>query len=112
MPKSLIVVFVTVPNIELGKTISKALIEDKLVACVNILPKIISLYKWDDILQEEEELLLICKSTADKFEEISQIVKSLHTYQVPEIISITIENSEINYKKWIIESLNEELSNE
>jgi periplasmic divalent cation tolerance protein len=103
---NLILVFVTVPNIDLAKAISKELIENKLVACVNIFPKITSIYQWEGKLCEEEELLLICKSISPNFDEISKKVKEIHPYDIPEIISVPLDNCENNYKKWLLESTN------
>lgn len=93
--------FITVPSKELGEIITNALIEQHLVACVNIIPQVTSIYRWKGEICRDSELLCIMKTSEDKIETIIQKVKELHSYEVPEIIFIPIEAGLPAYLKWI-----------
>jgi periplasmic divalent cation tolerance protein len=95
------VIFCTVPNIESGEKIANLLVEQKLAACVNIVPGLRSIYRWEDKICDDCELLLVIKTRSSIFEQIKSSIKSLHPYSVPEIISIPIKDGDDNYLKWI-----------
>lgn len=97
--------FVTVPNIEVAKNLSKGLVEKKLAACVNILPSITSIYEWEGKIEEDNELLLMIKTRSSRVDEISSFVRENHPYDVAEVISSTIENGNAPYLKWIGETV-------
>lgn len=101
-----VLIFITVPNEGLALKIARALIEKKLAACVNITPKIKSIYSWQDKICEDDEFLMLVKSKEEVFEELKQEVVNLHTYDIPEIIMINIENGLRNYLNWIDQSVN------
>ncbi len=82
-----------------AKKIAKALIEEKRAACVNIVPKVVSLYMWGGKLCEDEEVLLIIKAV--EFEPVRQKIKELHSYEVPEIIALEIKEAEKSYLEWM-----------
>jgi len=100
-----IVVFVTCTNKEEGEKISQALVEKKLVACVNLIPEISSRYWWQGKIETSNEVLLIIKSKKSLFKEIVAEVKRLHSYTVPEIIALPIINGNKDYLDWIEESV-------
>lgn len=81
---------VTVPSMQVGKHLANALLERNAVACVNILPSVTSIYRWKGAIQEEQELLLICKSQRQHMQLISEIVRSNHPYEVPEVIQMPV----------------------
>ncbi|RPI84375.1 MAG: divalent-cation tolerance protein CutA [Chloroflexi bacterium] len=100
-----IVVLITVPSREVGKTIAYSLVEKRLAACVNILPGMTSIYTWEKAVQEEEEVLLVVKTRAEIFEEeFIPAVKAIHPYDVPEIIALPIVKGWKPYLDWIMES--------
>ena len=101
---SYIVCLVTIDDPEKAAQIARILVEKKLVACVNILPQIRSIYTWKGQLCDETELLMIMKTRGDRFGELQTAVKELHPYEVPEIISLNIEGGLAAYLKWIDES--------
>ena len=103
---SYIVCLVTIDDPEKAAQIARILVEKKLVACVNILPQIRSIYTWKGQLCDETELLMIMKTRGDRFGELQTAVKELHPYEVPEIISLNIEGGLAAYLKWIDESTN------
>jgi periplasmic divalent cation tolerance protein len=100
-----IVIFITVPEYDIGKNIADILINEKLAACVNITGKINSTYFWQGNVENDDEYLLIIKTRKDKFEELSQKVKENHPYSVPEIIAMPIIVGSKDYLNWIDETL-------
>lgn len=94
---------VTVPNIEEGKKIAKILIEDKIVACVNIIQNIFSLYRWKGKIEEDNEHLLIIKTNEQKSNQVIDKINEIHSYENPECIGFTIEKGSESYLNWINE---------
>lgn len=103
-----IVVYITVSSSEEAERISRGLLDEKLIACANIVPGIVSLFHWKGEICKENELLIIAKSRAKLFNDIASLVKRLHSYTVPEIISIPIICGSNDYLKWIRETTREE----
>src|SRR6185369_2401486 len=99
-----IAVFVTADDLELARRIAEELVQRRLVACVNIVPGIESIYRWHGALQRDREVLLIIKSSRHRFAEIEALVKELHTYQVPEVIALPIDHGSQAYLDWLQES--------
>jgi len=100
-----VAVFVTVPSKKEAQIIAQSLIKDKLAACVNIVGNISSLFYWKGKIDKARELLLIIKSKKSKLGKISKCVKSLHSYEIPEIIALPIISGEKKYLGWLDESL-------
>ena len=101
-----IVVLVTVGSDKEAQKISKALVEAKLVACVNAVPSIQSIFRWQGKMCEDSEILLIAKSVKDKLPGIIKKVKELHSYDVPEIIALPIIGGSEDYLNWLVEETN------
>lgn len=100
-----IAVFVTASSKKEAAGIARKLIENKAAACVNIIDKAVSLFWWKGKIDCSKEALLIIKSKKEKLPRIIKIVKSAHSYQVPEIIAFPIIGGDKNYLKWIDESI-------
>ncbi len=100
-----IVVFVTCGSEEEGLKIANALVDERLAACVNLISPIRSIYRWEGKIWDEKEWLLIIKTQKDRFEELEKKVKSLHSYSVPEIISLSIIEGSSAYLDWIRENI-------
>lgn len=97
-----IVVLITAPSTGVAETISNALLEKELVACVNIVPSINSLYKWEGEINNDKEVLLIFKTRCELFDDtFINAVKEQHPYDVPEIIALPIVSGSEDYLKWI-----------
>ncbi len=101
MNTSYIIVFVTCSSAEEAEKIASALVEKRVAACGNIVPDIRSIFWWKDSLESEQELLLILKSRSELFPQIEEIVTSLHSYDLPEIIAIPIVTGSDAYLDWI-----------
>ena len=89
---------------ENAETIARELVSQKLAACVQISP-ITSFYRWNGAVQHEPELLLQIKTTADRFAGVETLVKSLHTYELPELAMVDITGGSHEYLRWITESV-------
>ncbi len=98
-----ILVFMTASSREEAEAIARCLVGDRLAACVNILPGVRSIFRWEDKLSEEDEIFLVAKSTRGRFQGLVQKVHELHSYQVPEIIAIPVVEGAANYLRWISE---------
>jgi periplasmic divalent cation tolerance protein len=95
------VVFITVDSAKQAEKIANILVEKKLAACVNIVPRISSIYWWQGKIERTNELLLIVKTRKKLFKQLMKEVKSIHTYTVPEIIALPIVDGSPDYIKWI-----------
>jgi len=102
-----IVIFITAANKKEAKRIAGELVKHKLAACVNIVDKIDSFFRWQGKIDTSEETLLIVKSSKSKLAQIIKLVKSIHSYKVPEIIALPIIGGLKSYLKWIGESVSE-----
>lgn len=96
-----IVVFITAPTKKEAEKIGRVMVEKKLAACANILPSVTSFFSWEGKVCREDESLMILKSRADLFEGLSEAVKKLHSYTVPEIIALPVSAGSADYLKWI-----------
>lgn len=99
-----IIVLVTAASHDEAVTISRALVEEHLAACVNIVPQLRSLFFWEGKTQEAAEALLICKSRKPLIDRLISRVKGLHSYSVPEIIALPIVAGSREYLAWLEDS--------
>lgn len=99
-----IMVISTTGNIEEAKMIAGKLLDNKLAACVNIIPKVISMYHWKNDVVSDEEVMLIIKTRKEMFDEVKASILKNHSYEVPEIISLNISNGSQEYLDWIFKS--------
>ena len=104
-----IVVLVTAPSQKEAVRIGKAVVNAQLAACVNIVPGIRSLFRWEGAVSDESEVLMVLKSRADLFSELARTVKALHRYQVPEVIALPIVHGTPDYLAWIRQSTRKSL---
>ena len=96
-----IVIFVTTSSKKEAQKISVSLIKAKLAACVNIVDKVDSVFLWENKVQKAKEFLLMIKSTKAKFTQVKKLIKSLHSYEVVEIIGLPIIAGDKPYLRWI-----------
>ena len=100
------IVLTTAGSEDEARKIAHHLVEQKLAACVNIVPQIESIYRWQGRVESSREWLLLIKTTAEKVANVSEAVSELHSYDVPECIAIPIEDGSPEYLNWLAESLN------
>lgn len=94
------IIYTTTKNLDEAKKIAKVLVEEKLVACVNIIPNILSFYRWKNEIKEENEIILLAKTNEEKVKQVEEKIKELHSYELPAIITIESSGSE-EFLKWI-----------
>lgn len=94
-------IFWTTSSEKEAKSISKELLEQKLIACANIIPKIQSLYIWEGKLQEESEVKVILKTNPDHFSKIEELILEKCSYEVPEITMMLSNKAHFPYSEWI-----------
>ncbi|MCQ8105199.1 divalent-cation tolerance protein CutA [Methylomonas sp. SURF-2] len=94
-------IYCTCPDLETAERIARHLITEKLAACVNILPGLHSIYQWQGQIETAREHLLLIKSPEARYEAVEAAIKTLHPYQLPEIIAVAIERGSAEYLKWI-----------
>jgi periplasmic divalent cation tolerance protein len=92
---------VTAANADEAKTIGVALVQERLVACANILGPIASIYWWQGKIQHDSEAVLVAKTRADLVERVIARVKALHSYTVPCVVSLAIEQGNPDFLRWI-----------
>ena len=97
---SIRVVFISIPRSEAGK-LARDLVEQRLAACINIVPKIESYFWWDEAVQHDEEALLICKTTDEKFPALMAYTQETHPYELPEIIALPLAEGLPEYLAWV-----------
>jgi len=97
------VIYITCPNMFDAENLARVLVNNRVAACVNIVPSIKSIYTWEDKVEESEEVLLIIKAMEENLEKLEELVKKYHPYTVPEIISWPIKSGNIEYLKWMTE---------
>jgi periplasmic divalent cation tolerance protein len=95
------IVLCTCPDKDSAEKIACLLVENNLAACVNIVPNITSVYRWQEQIERTEEFLLIIKTRQDAYSALESTIKKHHPYEVPEIIAITIERGLPEYLNWI-----------
>jgi len=105
MSSEAIVVFMTTANREEAARLAEMLVGARLAACVQILPEIESVYRWEGKVDRQSEVLLLAKSTRDKFEELDRQVRAIHSYDTPEIVAVPATAVSEPYLKWLGESL-------
>lgn len=101
MTQDFIVILVTAANRTEAEQIGQSLVEEKLAACCNIVEPIFSIFRWQGKICQENEVLLIIKSTKNRFDTIVAEVKKLHSYTTPEIIALPIVKGSEDYLNWI-----------
>jgi periplasmic divalent cation tolerance protein len=88
-----------------ARKIARHLVERQLAACVNIVPHVESIYRWQGKVESSGEWLLIIKTTVEKFPEVRGAVRKLHSYELPECIAVNIEDGSLEYLEWLGSSL-------
>lgn len=105
MDKKYSVIFNTCPNSDVAAEVASALVEKKLAACVNILPGITSVYSWQGKIEKDQEVLLVIKTESECYEAVQAEICKLHPYELPEVVSVSIDKALPDYLSWISENV-------
>lgn len=103
MKQDALLVFVACPP-DKARALAQSLVKDRLAACVNILPAVLSVYRWQDKLQNDRESVLMIKTTAARFKALKAAVLKRHPYELPEIIAVKVARGHSPYLEWITHS--------
>jgi periplasmic divalent cation tolerance protein len=103
-PHRLRVIFVTTGSEESALAIARALVDERLAACVNVIGPMRSIYRWRDAVEDDREYLLVIKTRATLYMKVETRVRELHTYEVPEVLSLIADRGSPPYVKWLLES--------
>jgi periplasmic divalent cation tolerance protein len=101
------IVLTTASSEDEARKIARHLVERGFAACVNIVPQVASIYRWQGKVEEAREWLLIVKTTAAAFGPVRQAIAELHSYELPECICLAIEDGSLPYLEWIAESVSD-----
>lgn len=97
--------YVTAPDLKVAEEISRVLISEKIAACTNILPKMISFYMWKENLERSEEVVLLIKSFSDNKSKITARIQDLHPYEIPCVLELDIHSANKIYGEWMTSHL-------
>ena len=104
MAKKILLALSTFPDAETGRKISNQLVAEKLAACANILPSVESIYRWKEKIESGNETLVFFKLSEDGQSAFQEKLRSLHPYEVPEIIFVPVSNGLPEYLGWVVEN--------
>ena len=103
-----ITVYVTAPDAALAETLGRTLVEERLAACANVVPGLVSIYRWEGALQRDAEVALLLKTRAALFDPLAARVAALHRYELPCIVAWPIVQASEAYAAWIREQTREQ----
>ncbi|MHA1167217.1 MAG: divalent-cation tolerance protein CutA [Candidatus Hodarchaeales archaeon] len=98
---SYVMLYCPCSSLDEAKRIAKVLVEGKAVACANIIKNVTSIYRWENELQEDDEVILLAKSLVSKKEEIARIISEKHSYDLPAIVFYKLDSANSEYLDWI-----------
>ena len=104
MTAKILLALSTFPDAETARRISNQLVSEKFAACANILPAVESIYRWKERIETAGEVIVFFKTTPDRQEAFQEKLRSLHPYDVPEIIFVPVANGLPEYLRWVIEN--------
>ena len=102
-----LVAFTTAPSVEDGRRLAKGLVDRGLVACGTVIPGGVSVYRWRGVVEEQEEVLVVLKTTAARWPELAAALPSLHPYEVPELLALPVVRGHGPYLRWVSDETSE-----
>ena len=107
-PEDAIMVFMTAANREEAVRLAEMMVAARLAACVQILPEMESIYRWQGKIERQREILIIAKTAASKFEELEREVRAIHSYDTPEIVALPLTAGSSAYLNWLKTSITDD----
>lgn len=107
--EQVVLALTNVPDEAVACALARRLVEQRVAACVNILPKVRSVYRWQGSIEEADEVTLLIKTTQKRYPELELVIKNAHPYQVPEIIAMSVVAGLPAYLKWVEEGTGREI---
>jgi periplasmic divalent cation tolerance protein len=104
MADQILLAISTFPDAETASRIAKTLVEQKFAACANLMPAVHSIYRWKEKIETAGEIIVFFKTTLDRQAAFQEKLRSLHPYEVPELICIKIETGSPDYLRWVIDN--------
>jgi periplasmic divalent cation tolerance protein len=101
----MLIVFTTVPDKDSARTLAEKIVGSRMAACVQIMPRMTSVYLWNGEMREEDEHLLLIKTLPAKYDELEKFIAANHSYEVPEIAAVDAAKVSEGYSKWLDESV-------
>jgi periplasmic divalent cation tolerance protein len=98
-----LLLFTNAPDREVAMRIARALVDARLAACVNVLSGCTSVYRWDGVVETAEEVPMIIKTRAGRYDEVEAAIRSLHPYELPEILTVPVVHGLSEYLEWVAE---------
>lgn len=105
MAEEALIVFSTFPDAGTARSIGRALVEEKLAACVNVLPQIESIYRWKGKIESASEVLVLIKTSTWTYDRLEARLRELHPYEVPEVIALRIQTGSSAYLNWLEQAM-------
>lgn len=96
-----IIVLCTCPTLDAARDLARQVVGERLAACVNIVPAVTSVYRWQGQIQEDAEILLVIKTTRARYEVLEQTLRGLHPYELPEVIAVPVDRGSNEYLQWL-----------
>jgi len=103
MEPRIVLILTTVPNLESAERIARVLVESGLAACVNIVPGVRSIYRWQGVVETAEEVQLVIKTSAGRYRVIEETIRSNHPHELPEIVVVPVADGLPAYLRWVAE---------
>jgi periplasmic divalent cation tolerance protein len=100
-PEEAVVVLLTAPDAEVGSGLARTLVDERLAACVNLVPGVRSIYRWEGRIHDDAEVLLIAKTRADRCDALAARVRALHPYTLPEVLVLPTAGGSAEYLAWV-----------
>ena len=100
-----VVILTTAGTEQEASDLARELVNRRLAACVNVIPQVRSIYRWENRVQDEREWLLVIKTRRDRFEAVRTAIRELHSYDLPETVLLDIDRGDEAYLRWIDDSL-------